>query len=79
MSATGLPQPAFPDLAVLLTGTLAHLSNPIHAGGARSVHCARLLLLHRMDHRPAFDRALLDSRRTFELEIIKAWAAAQQA
>lgn len=78
MPAIGLPQPAFPDQMALLTGTLAHLSNYMHTGCPRSLHLARLLL-HRMDHQPAFDPDLLDSCRMLEQEITKAWAAPQQA
>lgn len=78
MPATSLLKPACPDQIALLAGTLAHLSNYMHTGCPRSVHLARLLL-HRMDHQPAFDRDLLDSCRTLEQAITEAHAAPQRA
>ena len=78
MSAIAPPQAALPGQMALVTGALAHLSNYMQTGCPRSVHLARLLL-HRMDHQPAFDRDLLDSCRMLEEEITKAWTAPQQA
>jgi len=65
------PQASFPDQMMLLAGTLTHLSNFMQTGCPRSVHLARLLL-HRMDHQPAFDRDVLDFCRMLEREVSKA-------